>query len=60
MRKVRPIPEFRLDNIPGKLLALGEAIVMVARVVNKLAKAHNELIEELELKAQKEQEVSDE
>lgn len=47
---VAPIPEFSLNNIPGKLLPFGEAIMMVARVVNKLVKAHNELVRELEAK----------
>lgn len=45
---VKPIPEFSLNNIPRKLLPFGEAIMMVARVVNKLVKAHNGLVKELE------------
>ena len=49
--KVKPIPEFSLNNIPYKLVAFGEAIMMIARVVNNLMKEHNDLVDELKNKS---------
>lgn len=48
MSKVKPIPEFTLNNIPRKYYAFGEAIFVVARVVNKLVDAHNDLVDEVD------------
>jgi len=45
--KVDEIPDFKLNNLRGDFIPISQAIIMVARVVNKLVKEHNNIIDEL-------------
>lgn len=52
--KVDKIPDFTFDNAKGNFIPIIEAIIIVARVVNKLVVQHNNLAKEFnELKGKK-------